>query len=217
MTDFAARRTMMVDTQIRPADVTKFPVIEAMLTIAREDFVPAAARPTAYMDGAVRLEGERVILEPRTLAKMLDALNIQPDELVLDVGCGMGYSAAVIARLAEAVVAVEESEAMAEDAEAALGAADADNVAVVNAPLVAGAAKHGPYDVIVLQGGVQVVPTSLTDQLKEGGRIGCVFMEGALGVCRIGHKAAGSVTWRDAFNAAAPVLPGFARVPEFQL
>lgn len=217
MTDYAAQRTMMVDTQIRPSDVTKFPIIDAMLSVAREEFVPDAARETAYMDGPVQLGGGRAMLEPRTLAKMLDALDIQRDEMVLDLGCGLGYSSAVIARMAEAVVALEEDEALAAEAESALGAADADNVAVVTGSLVEGAARHGPYDVIMLQGAAEAVPKTLTDQLKDGGRIACVFMEGALGVCRVGHKTAGSVNWRDAFNAAAPVLPGFARAPEFQL
>ena len=217
MTDYAAQRRMMVDTQIRPADVTKFPIIDAMLTVPRENFVPDAARETAYMDGLVRLGAGRAILEPRTLAKMLDALDIQRNELVLDLGCGLGYSSAVIARMAEAVVALEEDEAMAAEAEAALAEADADNVAVVTGPLAAGAAKHGPYDAIILQGAAEVMPEGLTDQMKDGGRIACVFMEGALGVCRIGHKNAGAVDWRYAFNGAAPVLPGFARAVEFQL
>ena len=217
MTDFTARRTMMVDTQVRPSDVTKFPIIEALLTVPRERFVPDEARDIAYMDGNISLGGRRVVLEPRTLAKMLDSLGIEPDDLVLDIGCGLGYSSAVIARLAEAVVALEEDEAMAGDAETLLGETEADNVAVVQGPLAAGAAKHGPYDVIILQGGVETVPEGITSQLKEGGRIAALFMQGALGQCRIGHKHDGGISWRFAFNAAAPVLPGFERKPEFVL
>lgn len=217
MTDTAALRTMMVDTQIRPSDVTKFPIISAMLHVERERFVPDTARQTAYMDGPIALGGGRAMLEPRTLAKMLDALDIQGDEMVLDIGCGLGYSSAVIARLAEAVVAVEDDEAHAGDAETQLAETDADNVAVVQGSLADGAAKHGPYDVIVVQGGVEQMPEALQDQLKEGGRIAAIFMRGPLGVCRIGHKSGESVTWRDAFNATAAVLPGFAHQPEFQL
>lgn len=107
MTNFAARRTMMVDTQVRPNDVTKFPIIEAMLSVPREAFVPAQRREAAYVGGNIDVGDGRVLLEARTLAKMLDALDIQPTDLVLDIGCGLGYSAAVIARMAEAVVAVE--------------------------------------------------------------------------------------------------------------
>ena len=109
MTDYAARRAVMVDTQIRPSDVTKFPIIDAMMSVPREAFVPVELREAAYMGENIDLGGGRVILDPRILGKMLDALDIQADELVLDVGCALGYSSAVMARVAEAVVAVEEN------------------------------------------------------------------------------------------------------------
>ncbi len=217
MTDFALRRTMMVDTQVRPSDVTKFPIIQAMLTVPREEFVPAARREAAYMGENIDLGTGRVVLEPRTFAKMLDVLDIQPDEMVLDVGTGLGYSAAILSRLAEAVVAVEADSAWAGEAEAGLSDAGADNVAVVEAPLAEGAPQHGPYNAIVIQGGVEEVPETLLRQLRDGGRIAALFMDGALGVCRIGYKSDGRISWRDAFNAAAPVLPGFTRDRAFAL
>lgn len=217
MNDFAARRTMMVDTQVRPSDVTKFPIIEAMLKVAREDFVPAAKREAAYLGENLDLGHGRVLLDPRTLAKMLDALAINNDELVLDVGCAMGYSAAVIAHMAEAVVAVEADEAMATEAQEALSLAGADNVMVHPGSLAAGAPDQGPYDVIIVQGGVSEVPESLSAQLKDGGRIACVFMQGALGEVRIGHKRDNHISWRRSFNAGAPVLDGFQQLNAFQL
>ena len=217
MRDFATRRITMVDTQVRPSDVTKFPIIDAMLSIAREDFVPAAQREAAYLGENIDLGQGRVVLEPRTLAKMLDVLAIGNGELVLDIGCAMGYSSAVIARMAEAVVAVEEDEAMAIEAQDALVAAGADNVVVHVGPLAQGAPQHGPYDVILMQGGVGDVPTALTDQLKQGGRIACLFMRGALGEVRIGYKNDDQISWRSAFNAGAPILPGFERQAAFQL
>jgi protein-L-isoaspartate(D-aspartate) O-methyltransferase len=217
MTDFATRRTMMVDTQVRPSDVTKFPIIDAMLTVARENFVPAAKREAAYMGENIDLGGGRMVLEPRTLAKMLDALDIEPDELVLDIGVAHGYSAAVIARLAEAVIAVEEDEAMAAEATEALPAAGADNVVMHVGALIAGAAQHGPYDVVVIEGGVTHLPQALLDQVKEGGRIAALFMDGALGEVRIGYKLGGKVAWRMSFNAGATVLPGFEQHHAFAL
>jgi len=216
MADFTSQRTMMVDTQVRPSDVTKFPIIDAMLTVPRENYVPRPLRLTAYMDGLLDLGSGRAMLEPRVLAKMLDALDIQPSELVLDLGCGLGYSSAVIAQMAQAVVAVEEDEAMASEAESVLGAAGVDNVAVITGPLVDGAPQHGPYDVIVLQGGVQTLPDSLVAQLKDGGRLACLMIEGNLGTCKIGLKTGNSLSWRYAFNATAPVLPGFYNTPAFQ-
>ena len=217
MTDFSARRTMMVDTQVRPSDVTKFPIIEAMLSVPREDFVPASQREAAYMGENIELSDNRVILEPRTLAKMLDVLDIGQDELVLDIGAGYGYSSAVIAHMAQAVVALEEDNAMVEEAKDALVAANADNVVIEHGSLVAGAAEHGPYDVIIIQGGVSHLPQAIISQLKEGGRIACLFMEDALGEVRIGYKMDEHVSWRRSFNAGAPVLNGFERHIGFQL
>ncbi|RVV99903.1 protein-L-isoaspartate O-methyltransferase [Mesobaculum littorinae] len=209
MTDYTRRRVMMVDTQVRPSDVTKFPIIDAMLTVPREDFVPSEKRESAYAGANMELGQGRAILEPRTFAKMLDAIDVGPDELVLDLGPAFGYSAAVLSRLAEAVVAVEPDEAMAAEAEGALSEFGADNVAVVTGPLADGAPQHGPYDAIIVEGGVARIPQALTDQLAEGGRIVAIFVEGRLGVVRVGHKIDGAITWRFAFNAGAPILPGF--------
>lgn len=215
MIDFATRRRMMVDNHIRPADVTRFPVIAAMLAVPREAFVPAELREAAYLGENLPIAPGRVLLDPRTLAKMLDAIDLQPSDVVLDIGCGTGYGAAVMARLADTVVAIEEDAALAAEAEAALAAEGAVNVAVLHRPLAEGAPKHGPYDAIVIEGAVEELPEALLAQLKEGGRIAALFEDGALGVCRIGVKAAGHVTWRYGFNAGAPVLPGFARRPAF--
>lgn len=207
----------MVDTQVRPSDVTKFPIIDAMLQVKRELFVPTEMREAAYVGENVDLGGGRVILEPRTFAKMLDVLDIQPDEVVLDVGCCLGYSTAVIAQMAEFVVAIEDDEERAAEAQSVLSENGVDNAAVMHGELSAGAAKSGPYDVIVLQGAVEEVPQSIIAQLQEGGRICAIFAEGALGVVRVGYKVDGRLNWRYAFNAGAPVLPGFARENAFVL
>src|SRR5690606_34121583 len=122
MTDFAQRRTHMVDTQVRPNDVTSYPVIEAMLNVPREQFVPEARREVAYVGNNIDLIPGRVLLEPRTLGKMIDTLNLQSEDLVLNIGCGYGYAAAVMARIVEAVVAVEEDAGMAAAAESRLAA-----------------------------------------------------------------------------------------------
>ncbi len=217
MTDFASRRTMMVDTQIRPSDVTKFPIIDAMLSVPREAFVPDALREAAYVGENIDLGGGRVMLEPRTLAKLLDALDIQNDELVLDLGSGLGYSSAVIAHMAEAVIAVENDEARASEAQSILSDQGADNVVVHEGALSEGASEHGPYDVIVVQGAIQHLPQAIADQLKDGGRIGSLFAENALGVARVGYKIDGEINWRFAFNAGAPVLEGFERHAAFTL
>jgi len=209
MPDYAARRVTMVDTQVRPSDVTKFPIIEAMLHVPREEFVSSARRETAYLGENLPVGQGRVLLEPRTLAKMLDMINLQPTDLVLDIGCLLGYSSAVAARVAQAVVGVEADADLVAEAEALMAAQSRDNVIVVTGALAEGAPQHGPYDAMLVQGGVETFPDTLAAQLREGGRVACVFMEGPLGICRIGHRHDNMINWRDAFNATAPVLPGF--------
>ena len=188
MSDFAARRLMMVDTQVRPSDVTKFPIIEAMLTVQRELFVPRDKREAAYIGENVDLGDGRVLLEARSLAKMLDALDLQKTDLVLDIGAGLGYSSAVMARMSEAVVALEDTPERIAEAQDALTEAEAYNVILQQGDLAEGAAQHGPYDVIVIEGAVETVPPELEAQLKEGGRIACIFSDAAQGKAKNGYK-----------------------------
>ncbi len=217
VTDFTARRTMMVDTQVRPSDVTKFPIIDAMLSVPREVYVPAAMREAAYVGENLELSADRVVLEPRTLGKMLDGLMIEKSHVALDIGCGLGYSTAVLAQMCDFVVAVEDDESRAAVAQEALSEQGVDNAAVMTGPLAEGSVKSGPYDIIMIQGAVSDVTDTVLDQLREGGRIACIFAEGALGVVRIGHKIDGTVNWRFAFNAGAPVLAGFGKQAAFSL
>ncbi|MGZ9810529.1 protein-L-isoaspartate O-methyltransferase family protein [Pseudoroseicyclus sp. H15] len=208
MADFARRRTMMVDTQVRPSDVTKYPIIAAMLHVPRERFVPKALREAAYAGENLVLAPGRALLAPRTFAKMIDALELEGDDVVLDVGCLQGYSTAVLARIAEFVVAVEAGE-MADDAEQALSAEEIDNAAVMAGPLAEGAAKSGPYDAMLIEGAIETMPQALADQVKELGRVAALFSDGTNCTARCGTKIDGVIHWRDLFHAGAPVLPGF--------
>lgn len=217
MADFKSRRVTMVDTQVRPSDVTKFQVIDAMLAIPREAYVPADMQDVAYIGENLILGTGRLILEARSFAKMLDALDIGPSDLVLDVAAGLGYSSAVLAHMAEAVVAVEENADFAQEAEANFAAQSVDNAAMICASHAEGATKYGPYDVIVVNGAVETMPPSLTDQLKEGGRMGAIFAVGQLCELRIGRKIDGQMNWRLLCHANAPVLDGFKREAAFQL
>ena len=207
----------MVDTQIRPSDVTKFPIIDAFLFVPREKFVPDGKREAAYIGENFQIGQSRVILEPRTLAKLLDALDVNNDELVLDIGTGLGYSSAVISLVAEFVIAVEDDSSLASEAEEILSEIGADNVVVEINKLEEGAPEHGPYDVIIIQGGVEEIPGSILKQLKNGGRVGAIFMEEGLGTAKIGFKLNDKINWRYSFNAAASVLPGFFKQKDFAL
>jgi len=217
VTDYKMRRKIMVDTQIRPSDVTKFPIIDAFLSVPREKFVPDGKREAAYIGENFQIGQSRVILDPRTLAKLLDALDIHNNELVLDIGSGLGYSSAIISLIAEVVIAVEDDSSLASESEEILSEIGVDNVVVQIGKLEDGAPEHGPYDVIILQGGVGDIPGSILNQLKNGGRIGAIFIEEGLGTAKIGVKLNNKITWRYSFNAAAPILMGFSKQKDFIL
>ena len=211
MSDFAQRRRIMVDTQVRPSDVTRFPIIDAMLSVPREAFVPRDKREAAYVGTHIDLGNGRVVPDPRVLAKMLEAADIQPDDLVLDVGAGLGYSIIANEHWDDPLpVRVDGLDPYGQFftgwSGGQLPVTGPDFL--VTGPLNAGAAKHGPYDVILLEGAVAEVPEAITGQLKDGGRIVAIFAEGTLGVVRIGYRIDDAISWRFSFNATAPLLPG---------
>lgn len=217
MSNFTARREMMVNTQIRPSDVTKFPILDAMLKIPRENFVPRDKREVAYIGENIALGGDRVIIDPRTLAKLLDSLDVIQNELVLDIASGLGYSSAILSRLAEAVVSLEDDSVRVSEIEETIQDMGLDNICVHEGILHEGAPQHGPYDVIIIQGAVEKIPIQVKKQLKEGGRIAAIFTDGRLGEARVGYKIDGQLTWRFAFNAGAPILEGFRKERAFVL
>jgi protein-L-isoaspartate(D-aspartate) O-methyltransferase len=215
MTDFAAARQAMVDCQVRPSDVTRYAIIDAMLQVPRERFVPRARAEIAYAGAEIPLAPGRVLLEPRTLAKMLEAARIGPQDLVLDLAPGTGYSTAVIARMAEAVIAIEPDDGLAATAQGLMAAVEADNAVVTSGDPAEGDPDHGPFDVIFVNGAVESLPEALGAQLKEGGRLVALFREGGAGRCNLLTKTAGGLSRRYVFDADAPVLEGFRAVEAF--
>lgn len=209
MTDFAKSRVAMVDRQVRPSDVTSFPIIDAMLNVPRERYAPAALRAVAYADAPLALASGREMLDPRVFAKMLDAAGIGPEDLVLDLAPGLGYSTAVIARLAAAVIAIEPDPAMAAAAAEALAANEVDNAMVSEGDPAAGDPAHGPYDAIFINGAVSAPPLGLVPQVKEGGRIVAIEMKGANGRAMAYIRDGDGLQHRTLFNATALVAPGF--------
>jgi protein-L-isoaspartate(D-aspartate) O-methyltransferase len=215
MFDAAAARRMMVDGQIRTADVTNLELLAAMQAVPRELFVPPALAAQAYSDGEIKLGNGRVLLRPMTLAKLIQAANVRPDDRVLDVGCGTGYSSAVLSHLGAFVVALEEDATLARLAEAALSAAGARRARFVEGPLTAGWPAEAPFDVILFDGATEVVPNELGGQLKPQGRLTAVFGSGPAGKAMIYRRIEDQLVGRPVFDAAAPVLPGFAALPAF--
>jgi protein-L-isoaspartate(D-aspartate) O-methyltransferase len=216
MTDFAAARRNMVDGQVRTTDVTDLRVIAAMLEVPREQFVAPAMAGLAYLDLDVPVgEGasSRRLIKPMALAKLIQAADLKTTDRVLDVGCVTGYAAAVIARIAGEVLALEQDAALAEAARAALSTLP--NVGVANGPLRDGWPQAAPYDAILLEGASEFAPDKLLRQLKDGGRLVCVLGAGPGAKAMLYQCSGGKIGSRPLFDAAAPVLPGFVKPPEF--
>lgn len=214
MTDFAAARRNMIEGQVRTQDVTDPAVIDAFLAVPRERFLPPAKQALAYLDLDVPLgDGPKArrLLKPMVLAKLMQAAAPRRSDRVLDVGGGTGYSAALWSKLAGEVVMVEEDAALAREAQTNLGSA----VTVAVGPLTEGWKAAAPYDIILLNGACEIVPDVLFQQLREdGGRLLCIRGT-APGKARLYLRGRTDVSDRALFDAAAPLLPGFARAPAF--
>lgn len=222
MTDAALQRLNMVESQIRPSDVTDRRILRAMAEIAREAFVPAELAAFAYMDEPVPLVAmakpgdlRRSLMAPRTFAKLIQLAQIEPSDRVLIAGAGRGYSAAVISHLAREVVALEADEAFAGGAKAAL--AGFANVVVETGALIQGAPSRPPFDVIVIDGTVWEPPAMLLARLKDGGRLVGVLAADGVAHAALWQRVGDHFAHTAAFEAAAGPLPGFARTPTFVL
>ena len=213
--DFQELRVKMGDGQLRTTDVTDAALLSAMLEIPREAFMPAGREALAYIDEDIAIAAGRFLMRASPFAKLVQLADIRDGDFVLDVGCGTGYSTAVLARLAGFVVALESDGALAAEAARALAATGCDNASVVEGPLPAGHAAQAPYDVIVIEGAVEALSAGLMAQLKDGGRLVAVVGEGNSGRATVWVKEAGLVSSRTAFNAAVPLLDAFRREPVF--
>ncbi len=219
MIDFAAARANMVESQVRPNDVTDMRIQQAMARIPREKFLPRPQQSLAYMSEHVPVGEGRYLLEPRCFAKLLQAAGVDASDAVLDVGCATGYSAAVLAQLADAVVGLECDTDLAQTAGAVLAEMGVDNAAVMTADLVGGCPDQGTFDVIFLNGAIEIEPEALLGQLKDGGRLVAVIADPAgdhaylfTKFVRDGRE---TIDKRVIFDASAPILPGFEREEKF--
>ncbi len=217
MTDFAAARHNMVESQIRPNRVTNPALIEALQKVPREQFVPVASRPVAYVDEDIPVKRGRFLMEPRILARLIESAAIGADDMVLDVGCGTGYSTAILARLCGTAIGLESDDELADQAEEHLTALGIDNALVVRNDLRAGYPDQGPYDVIVFGGGVAEIPDAISGQLAENGRLlAVVGGDGIVGRATLVTRHGGILSSREVFDASTPLLPGFEPAEEFR-
>lgn len=221
MDNFSTARLNLVESQVRPNDVTDARIIRAMGQLPREKFVPRAWRQTAYMDESIPLtddgaQGNRHLVQAMVFAKLVQLARVGNHDLVLDIGCGYGYSSAVLAQLADSVIALEDNSKLVTAANETLSDLEIGNVAVVEGDLTKGVAKEGPYDVIVLNGSVEDIPAALLEQLAEGGRLVAVVRKGGRSVACLFEKSGPRVDSREAFDARIPPLPGFEKAPAFE-
>lgn len=213
--DFAAARRKMVASQIRTSEVTDPAVIEALGAVPRELFVSGAGRAFAYIDEDLALGKGRFLIEPVVLARLLQLADLQPTDHVLVVGAGLGYSAAVMARLVRSVVALEKDKALADQAAKVLAEVAPGKVSVVVGELKAGWPAKSPFDVILVDGAVSALPVGFKPQLADGGRLVCVVRDGPVGRATLITRAGDSYGSRQEFDAMTPILPGFEKQPKF--
>jgi protein-L-isoaspartate(D-aspartate) O-methyltransferase len=219
MSDFSTARQKMVDGQVRPSDVTDIRIIDAMLAVPREAFVPEAQRSLAYLDLDIDVSAggaaKRFLLRPAVTAKMLQAAAIGETDDVMVVGCASGYLAALAARLARRVTATECDSSLASKAAADLAAFAPGNVTVKTAPVADGDSVNAPFDVILLNGATEIAPEILYRQLKEGGRLVGAFALAGPQRAMVVTRSHGDFGHRALFDTAIPVLPGLERPPAF--
>lgn len=218
MLDYAQARRMMVDCQLRTFDVNDQALLSAMDRVPRELFVLPGRESLAYSDqDLVVSEGaeRRSLVAPMVLARLIQALALEPGAKVLDVACGTGYSSAVMTRLGAEVVALEVSEDLAEEARTRLIGSGVESVEVATGPLQEGCVAHAPYDCILVNGAVEMRPQRLLEQLRDGGRLACVQGKHRSGRATLYVRAGNAFGSRTLFDAAAPRLGAFAAEPGF--
>lgn len=217
MMDFAEARKMMVEGQIRTNQITDPKIVNAMLALPRERFVPSRWQQLAYTDRQIELtdDGARCSTTPMVLGKLVSAAGINPGDKVLHVGAGLGYGSAVIAALAGQVFALEEDATLAQAAGVTLGELGITNVTVVTGSLSKGLEKEGPFDVIIIEGSVDEVPEHFAAQLADDGRLVAIVGAGRAARGTLFRKAGGGLSGYAVFDAAAPRLPGFEKPPAF--
>ncbi|GAM99130.1 protein-L-isoaspartate O-methyltransferase [alpha proteobacterium U9-1i] len=214
--DFAHARHLMVESQVRPNDVTDLRILGAMRTLPRERFAPAHMRSLAYADLELEAAPGRKLMRPRDLAKMVQSLAPAPSERALEVAGVTGYGAAVLAACCAQVFSQDPDANISFAARAALESSGVTNVKTVSTAAADGWADDGPYDVIMLNGSAEIVPEAWLTQLAPGGRLGVIVREGAVGRARIYTRAGSSVAYRVAFDAAPPIAPGLEARPAFR-
>lgn len=215
--DFERARRQMVDAQVRPYDITDTRLLQALRATPRELYVPRAMAALAYADTELPLAEGRRLLRPRELARLIQALSVRPEDRALVIAGGLGYSAAVLARLAREVILLEASPNLSFLARTALDQDGWGDVNIISTAFQNGWQENAPYDVILLEGATEFIPTAWIAQLGEGGRLAAIVREGEAGHARLYVKAGGVAAFRTVFDAQPPLTTGLQRAKTFSL
>ena len=211
--NFDQMRAAMIASQLRTTGTNDPRVLAAMGEVPRERFVPESRIPLAYADALVPLKPGRDFNSPMALGRLLTEATPRPGERALVVGAATGYAAAVLERLVGPLVAVEEDAELAVSARANLASS---RVRLVEGPLTEGFADGAPYDLILIDGAVECVPDSLVAQLADHGRIAAGLLENGVTRLAIGRRAGEGFGMAAFADAAAAILPGFAKPRAFR-
>jgi protein-L-isoaspartate(D-aspartate) O-methyltransferase len=214
--DFSTARRTMVDCQVLPNNVTDQRIIDAMIELPREMFLPSAKRSVAYADKSLALGFGRFIIEPMVTARLMQTLELKSTDVALSIGAGTGYSLAILGRIVETVVAIEQVPSLAQNASKILSELGIDNVAIIDGPLADGAPKQSPYNVIFFDGAISEVPKAISTQLAEEGRLIAMIIKHN-GICQahLLTRNNGIISGRNIFEASTPLLPGFEHETTF--
>lgn len=214
--DFVQARKVMVDSQVRVNDVTATNVVHAFSSIPREVFVPKAMRASAYAELEIETSDTRAMWLPRDLGKLLVALEAGEEDVSLVIGAGAGYSSALLGQMTDAVIALEDDEALVDTMAERFAAIGMDEAVAVHSDLATGLPDQGPFDIVLVAGMVEEVPQAWLDQLSDGGRMGVVVASGrGIGAARVYKRAGDTFSYREAFECCPPILPGFEAKKDF--
>lgn len=214
--DFDSAREIMVDSQIRPNDVTDPRIVSAFLRTPREVFVPNSRKGVAYSELEIETSPGRALWTPRDTAKLIKLADFRSSDLVLVIGAGAGYEAALISHLADTVIALEETTQLVDAMSQRFAAVGVDRAAPVEGPLAKGLPEQAPFDVIYVAGMIETVPDTWAAQLREGGRLVAVIADaGGVGRGKVFTKAGETLASREGFDAYPPRFKAFDRKPSF--
>lgn len=215
--DYSTARQNMIDCQLKPNEVGDPALLASIAEAPRELFVPDSLREVAYVDEDLRISADRNLMEPVVQARLMQELALSPSDAVLDIASGTGYAAAVMARLAGAVFALEVDGNLQAKATDLFGDLALDTVVPVEGNLAEGCPAHAPYNAILIEGAVEELPNAILEQLAEGGRLATVVMENGIGRATLFRKDRGHFSRRVLFDANVPLLEEFRRPATFRL